>query len=100
MILLLAALVGASTGAIVTLIDKVINGWMWDKLSAHGDWWLAALPLIALVASSLLLWQTPERSTDTTEDYVRVFHDRRARVRLRSVPLRLVASVATIGLGG
>jgi chloride channel protein, CIC family len=98
--LLLAAGVGAATGAIVALIDMIIVDWTWGPLSRRDDWWLALLPFAALALTSILLQFTRERSTETTEEYIRVFHDRRGRVRLRSVPLRLAASIATIGLGG
>ena len=98
--LLLAAAVGAATGLAVALVDSVIVDWTWGPLSRRSDWWIALLPLAGLGLSSALLQFTRERSTETTEEYIRVFHDRRARVRLRSVPLRLAASIATIGLGG
>jgi len=96
----LSALVGVATGLVVALIDTIIVDWTWGPLSRRGDWWIALLPLAAVGVSSLILQMNRERSTETTEEYLRVFHDPEGRVRLASVPFRLAASIATIGLGG
>jgi CIC family chloride channel protein len=41
-----------------------------------------------------------QRSGETTEEYIQVFHTPGAHIALRDVPYRLVASLATIGFGG
>jgi CIC family chloride channel protein len=95
----LSVLVGAVTGLVVAGLHAAIVDGLWDHLERDA-WWVVLLPVGALVASSIALAATRDRSTDTTEAYVDVFHEPAARMRLASVPLRLLASVATIGLGG
>jgi chloride channel protein, CIC family len=99
-VVLLSVVVGIVTGLIVAGVHELIVELTWGHLAGRGDWWIALLPVAGLLGSTAIILRTRDRSTETTEDYIRVFHDPRARVRLRSVPLRLAASLSTIGLGG
>ena len=96
----LSAAVGAVTGLGVTVLHLVIQEIAWRPLSLRSDWWIAVLPIGGLLASSFLVARTRDRSTETTEEFVRVYHDTRAHIRAESGPFRLLASVATIALGG
>jgi len=98
--IVLAVVVGAATGLGVAAIHVVIETVSWGPLSHRSDWWIALLPIAALVGSTMLVGLTHERSTETTEDYIRVFHDPKARIRASTVPARLLAAVSTIALGG
>jgi CIC family chloride channel protein len=95
----LSVAVGVFTGLAVAGVHWLIVDVLWNRLERDA-WWVVVLPLAGLVASTAVLELTRERSTQTTEEYIRVFHEAGARVRLRSVPLRLLASAATIGFGG
>jgi chloride channel protein, CIC family len=83
--IILAVFVGALTGGVVAGVERIINGVTWGQIASSSSW---------------LLDRTNERSPDTTEDYIRVFHEPQERIRLRSVPFRLVASIGTIAAGG
>ena len=98
--IVLAVLVGGATGAVVAGIEKLINDDTWGTVATSSSWWIIFLPTAGLIASSLLLHRTKERSAETTEGYIRVFHDPQGRIRLRSVPFRLAASISTIAAGG
>jgi CIC family chloride channel protein len=64
-------------------------------------------PLIGLVLAALVLQTIGRRlargtslTPSTADEYVKNFHDQGERLALRPVPSRLLASVATLGLGG
>ena len=96
----LATIVGAVTGLGVTVLHLVIQEIAWGPISFRDSWWVPLLPLIGLVLSSWFVRLARDGSTETTEAYVRVFHDPESRIRLRSVPFRLAAAASTISLGG
>ena len=98
--LALAAIVGVLTGAAVTLFD-------W--LAAHGldtvlGWPVAlqaAAPLLGLALAALALRYLAGGATPMTSDeYIRNYHEPGRPLPLRAVPGRVVASLATLGLGG
>lgn len=99
--LILAAVVGAATGLIVVLLQWLILDATWERLYREGPVWLQlSAPVVGLTATYaiLRLWRT--RSAATTEEYIRVFHDRRARMSLKDLPAKMAAAVFTIGSGG
>jgi CIC family chloride channel protein len=98
--ILLAAGLGAVTGAGVSLLHLVIQIWVWGPLSQLSDWWIVVFPIVGLLLTSALVRTTPDRSTETTEDYIRVFHRPNAHLNAASAPWRLLASFTTIGFGG
>jgi CIC family chloride channel protein len=98
-VIVLSVIVGILTGLAVAAVHAVIVDGIWNHLDRDIGW-VVLLPLAGLSASTFVLARTRERSTDTTEEYVHVFHEPGGRVRLASVPWRLLASVCTIGLGG
>ena len=98
--ILLALVVGAVTGLGVAGVEEMINQVTWGKIASSSSWWIIVLPIGGLITATLFLNQTRERTPDTTEEYVRVFHDPNGHVRLRSLPFRLAASIAAIGSGG
>jgi chloride channel protein, CIC family len=98
--IVLSVVVGVITGAGVSVLNLVIERLAWGPLSGRDAIWIAALPLLGLIASTWILGRTSDRSTDTTESYIEVFHDQRGHVPVRDGLLRLGASIATISLGG
>ena len=96
----LAVVIGAATGLVVAGLHWLIVDVLWTHFVTRRSEWVALVPIGGLVLATVLVRLTAGRSTETTEDYIRVFHDDAARIQLRSVPFRLLAAVATIGLGG
>ena len=99
-VLLLAGVTGVATGLVVAGFEEVTHQlleWVKDlPLAAR-----ASAPAVGLVLAALLMRTTGRHpSTATSDEYIRVFHDRAARLDLRAVPARLAAAVATLGSGG
>jgi CIC family chloride channel protein len=95
----LSAVVGVATGLTIAGVNWLIVDLLWNHLDRNA-WWVVLLPAAGLVGATALIAVTRERSVDTTEEYIRVFHNPAGHIRLGAVPFRLVASVLTIGLGG
>ncbi len=98
--LLLAAVTGALTGAGVAGFDR-LTGTIFERLLARPLWVQAAGPLAGLLlAAAILRFVARDPDTATAGDYIQNFHDADRRLPLRPVPGRLLASIATLGLGG
>lgn len=96
------ALIGALTGAAVAVLDAGIEGRVMTAIVAAlpGGWpalaTAFALPLAVLVAVTVTRTLRPS----TAELYIATYHTPGAHVPLRQVPGRVLAAIATVGLGG
>ena len=100
-VLLLAAITGMLTGATVALFEEVTNGILLTQVTTAPLWVQTAGPLAGLlIATASLRWLGRRASPSTSDEYIKNFHDRERRLPLRAVPARILASVATLGLGG
>ncbi len=102
--LVVAPVVGVMTGLLITLISRIVLDWMWPPLLnfvlVHP---LAMVPTIAFgfaVAGVLMEYLTPDPDEHSTEEVVRAYHERRGRVAMRPFVPKLLAAIATVGLGG
>jgi CIC family chloride channel protein len=100
--LLVAAMVtGVLTGLLVAGFERITTEIILDELLGWPTWQQAIAPGVGLVLAAVLLrYLAAKASPATSDEFVRVFHDRRARASLRLLPGRMLAGVATIGLGG
>lgn len=102
--LVISPILGILAGLLITLLVKVILVWMWPPLlryylSHHA----AIIPgLIAgfLVAGLLMQYLTPDPDEHSTEEIIRSYHEHQGRVVMRSFVPKLLAAVATVGMGG
>ena len=100
-VLVLAALTGALTGGAVALFDWLVSDVIFARVLTQSDWFKAVAPAIGLVLAALALRYLAGGATPATSDeYIRNFHDRDRRLDERPVFGKVVASVATLGLGG
>ncbi|MBV8983154.1 MAG: chloride channel protein, partial [Acidimicrobiia bacterium] len=100
-VLVLSAVTGALTGGAVALFDWLVSNVMFNRVLRQSDWFKALAPLIGLIVAALALHFLAARATPATADeYIRNFHDRDRRLDERPVLGRVVASIATLGLGG
>ncbi|MEQ8841433.1 MAG: chloride channel protein [Acidimicrobiales bacterium] len=100
---LLAASV--ATGVIVAVIvaifealtQPVLFEWLLDQSLPV----LMAAPIVGIgVAQLILRYVGRGTSTSTSDEYIRVFHERQPRLPVAELPGKLLAGVATIGMGG
>jgi CIC family chloride channel protein len=96
----LAALTGVLTGLAVTGFEQLTRRAMFDHLHELPRGVQAAAPLAGLVvAAAVLRWLGHGASPSTADEYIRNFHSPDA-LPLEPAPARVLASVATLGLGG
>lgn len=99
--LLLAAATGAVAGAGVALFDRAVVDGLLDWIFRLSPWILAFVPLCGLaLAAVALTWLGRHASSSSADLYLQSFHDASEPLRLREVPARLLAAIATLGLGG
>ncbi|MGB1653751.1 MAG: chloride channel protein [Acidimicrobiales bacterium] len=100
-ILAASVLTGVLVAVVVAIFDaltvEVVYHWLLQQdLAAQ-----AAAPVVgAVLAFMILRWLAFGAAGSTSDEYVRAFHDRHPSIPLREVPGKLMAGVATIGLGG
>jgi len=102
--LLIAPILGVVTGLLITLLVKVILLWMWPPLLnyylAHHAAIVPGLIVGFLVAGLLMQFLTPDPDEHSTEEIIRSYHEHQGRVPMRSFVPKLLAAVATVGMGG
>src|SRR5581483_6411004 len=100
-VLLLAAITGVLTGAGVAAFEWVAREQLFHWMRERSQPVQIAAPTVGLMLAALCLRYLSGRASPATADeYIRSFHDPVNRLDLRPVAGRLLASVATLGLGG
>ena len=98
---LLSAVTGASTGALVALFEWVTRERLFGFVHGLPDGVQVFAPAVGLVlALASLRWIGRGATASTADEYIKNFHDQGRRLELRPVPGRVAASIATLGLGG
>lgn len=98
-VVIASVVVGMAVGVVVAGFDKltlVILG----RLSGQPLWLQALAPSVGLAVAAVLVRWGGAKSTSTSDEYIRAFHERTPRLPLREMPAKLAAGVATIGSGG
>jgi CIC family chloride channel protein len=102
--LFIAPLIGVITGLLITLIAKVILHWMWPPVLAyflaHPLAMIPGLALGFLVAGLLMQYATPDPNEHSTEEIIRSYHEHQGDIQMRPFVPKLLAAIATVGLGG
>lgn len=100
-IVLASVAVGIIVGAVVSGFEYVTVELLLEEVLTKPLWMQAAAPALGLgIAAAALRWVGRDTSPSTSDEYVRAFHERRPHLPLRELPGKLIAGVATIGLGG
>src|SRR5262245_24601461 len=75
-VVLCSAIAGAITGLGVSLFERIVVDWMYDRLVELSPWLLAWMPLCGLVLAAVALrFVGRTDSPATTDDYLQAFHD-------------------------
>lgn len=100
-ILAASVLTGVIVAIAVAIFDAVAVEVVYHWLLEQDLAWQAVGPVAgAILAFVVLRWLAFGSSASTSDEYVRAFHERQPSLPLREVPGKLMAGVATIGLGG
>jgi len=100
-VLLLAGLTGALTGLVVAGFERLAAEVVFAAVLDLPLWAMAAAPLVGLLlARAALRWLAHGATPATSDEYVRSFHEQGRALDIRPFPGRLVAALATLGLGG
>lgn len=102
--LLIAPAVGVVTGLVVTGIAIVILREMWPAVLGYylKHWW-AIVPGLVLgcgVAGALMQYFTADPDEHSTEEVIRSYHDHHGRIDGRWFVPKILAAIATVGMGG
>ncbi|MCY3635438.1 MAG: chloride channel protein [bacterium] len=99
--MVLSIVTGALVGLLVAGFEQLTVEVLLKRLLEGPLWWQAAAPAVGLFAAVVILRYLGRGATPSTSDeYVRAFHERHPRLPLSQLPAKLLAGVATIGLGG
>lgn len=100
-VMVLSIATGALVGLLVAGFEQLTVEVLLKRLLEGPLWWQAAAPAVGLFGAVAILRYLGRGATPSTSDeYVRAFHERHPRLPLSQLPAKLLAGVATIGLGG
>ena len=100
-VVLLAMAVGAATGLLVAGLERLIIHDLLDRVRELPLALVAIAPGVGLAASALALRRIGGGvSPSTADEYVKAIPKNDVPFDLRSVPARVIASIATLGTGG
>jgi len=102
--LLIAPIIGIVTGLIITLIAKIILYWMWPPILAlylhHPLYIVPGLVVGFIIAGLIMQYLTPNPDEHSTEEIIASYHEHQGDIQMRPFLAKLVAAIATVGLGG
>ena len=100
-VVVLAAITGVLTGLGVGLFEAAVRVGLFEHLLEAPLWLQVLAPGVGLALAAVSLRYVGRgASAATADEYIKNFHEPGVRLDLRPVPGRIVASVATLGLGG
>ena len=102
--LVIAPIVGVITGLITTAIAVIILDRMWPPILdyyVHHHWAMVPGLLLGCVVAGLIMQHmTPDPDEHSTEEIIRSYHEHQGDVNMRPFFPKLLAAIATVGLGG
>ncbi len=93
-----ATIVGGLAGGATTLFLKILN-WSSARVGAYPNYYYF-LPVAILGSSLMVKWLAPEAEGHGTEKVIEAIHERMGRIPFIVVPVKLVATVITLAVGG
>jgi len=100
-VVLFAAVTGGLTGLGVAGFESITRQGLFDHFRDAPVALRVLAPLVGLALAALALrFVAAGAGPATADEYIRNFHETGTRLSLRAMPGRLLASVATLGLGG
>src|ERR1700734_537885 len=102
--LIVAPIIGVTTGLVITAITAVLLGNLWPAILRFylGHHW-AIVPGLMLgfaVAGLIMQFFTPDPDEHSTEEIIRSYHEHQGDIDMRPFAPKLLAAIATVGFGG
>src|SRR5580698_10467254 len=102
--LIIAPIIGVTTGLAITAIAVIILGKMWPAVMAyylHHHWAIVPCMVLAFAITGLIMqYLTPNPDEHSTEEIIRSYHEHQGDIDMRSFAPKLLAAVTTVGSGG
>ena len=98
--LLVAAPVGALVGLAIAAYDWAVNELLWKHVTEHSLGLQIAAPIVGLFLTGVVLRLFKTPSSSMADEVVRAYHEPGEGMPTGTAPGKLVASLATMGLGG
>lgn len=102
--LLIAPLIGAATGAVITGIAVIILSWVWPILLHYylNHHWAIVPGLVAgfIITGVVMQTMTPDPDEHSTEEIIRSYHEHQGAIDMKPFVPKLLAAIATVGSGG
>jgi chloride channel protein, CIC family len=102
--LLVAPLIGITTGVVISLLSKVLLDTIWVHMLAfylHYHWTI--IPGLAFgfaVTGLIMQYRTPNPNQHSTEEIIVSYHEHQGDIDIRPFWWKLLAAVTTVGSGG
>jgi CIC family chloride channel protein len=102
--LIIAPIIGVTTGLAITAIATIILGKMWPAVLTYylAHHWAIVPGLVVGSALTGLIMQylTPDPDEHSTEEIIRSYHEHQGDINMRPFLPKLLAAVTTVGFGG
>lgn len=102
--LLIAPIIGVTTGLVVTAVAIVILRKLWPAVFGyylHHHWAIVPGVVFGFVVTGVIMqFLTPDPDEHSTEEIVRSYHNHQGDIDMQPFLPKLFAAVATVGFGG
>jgi len=102
--LLIAPIVGVTTGLVITAVAVLILHKLWPPVLSyylHHHWAIVPGLTLACAATGLIMqFLTPDPNEHSTEEVIRSYHQHQGAIDLRPFFPKLLAAITTVGFGG
>lgn len=100
-VLALAIITGLLVATLVAAFEYLSVTVVLERVLQRPLWQIAIAPGVGLLLASLILRYPGRRmAPGTSDEFNRAFHDRNPSLPLRDLPIKIMAGISTIGLGG
>ncbi len=102
--LIIAPIIGITTGLVVTAIAVIILNKMWPVVQhfyLHHYWSIIVGLAVGFAVTGLIMqYLTSDPNEHSTEEIIQSYHAHRGVVAMRAVVPKLIAAITTVGSGG
>ncbi len=102
--LIVAPVIGLTTGLVITAVVVIILGKMWPPVLRYylqHHWAIVPGLVLGFTVTGLIMqFLTPDPNEHSTEEIIRSYHEHEGQIGMRSFVPKLVAAITTVGSGG